>query len=401
MAGGTASRSHTSMRSRRRFGLLLTASLVGCVWPLARRSAFSVLGQQPLHGKPAIDPSRVASIPEMSAQPEADVATARGGIYAASLLLLLPTAATAAWQLSTSLRPALCAGGQSSIVPRTRHVRKATDPERYSSVFLLKEEYSKELTELRSACGDLLDETHDDIWLIRFLLEKKGDVAEAKANIQVVLKWRAGEGKPIVDAAAAAVAEAQADGGWNNAPVLAAAPNIGKIGKYITDECLIVLSTSKGDLISMIRASVIPSKEMMEEVSVDELVDFFIYAREVNSIIAAQRSKESTRLCRLVAANDLTGVSSFPDKAFQEALTGASAKAVELYPGLAGPTVLLNLPFLARAVIGLLLPLFPGAVKEKVKFATFGMDYMVELTDVLKEPKKSTFLNDFEKVLKS
>jgi len=287
------------------------------------------------------------------------------------------------------------------VLPRTRHVQKATDPERYSSVFLLKEEFSKELTELRSACGDILDETHDDVWLIRFLLEKKGDVAEAKANIVKVLNWRAGEGKMIVDAAQDAVAKAQAGGGWDNAPVLAAAPNIDKIGKYITDKCLIVLSTSKGDLVSMIRASAVPSKEMMAEVTVDELVDFFIYAREVNSLVAAQRTKESTRLCRLVAANDLTGVSSFPDKDFQEALTGASTKAVELYPGLAGPTVLLNLPFLARALIGLLLPLFPGAVKEKVKFATFGMDYMVELTDVLKEPTKSTFLKDMEKVLKS
>eukprot|EP00403_Amphidinium_massartii_P019296 CAMPEP_0178414628 /NCGR_PEP_ID=MMETSP0689_2-20121128/23134_1 /TAXON_ID=160604 /ORGANISM="Amphidinium massartii, Strain CS-259" /LENGTH=377 /DNA_ID=CAMNT_0020035923 /DNA_START=177 /DNA_END=1308 /DNA_ORIENTATION=- len=360
-----------------------------CCFTLVGRPAFCVAGRQQTSSQAT--QSLRGNHPEVFGEIEVESRTTSPAL---SSLVLVPMAAVAAWQLSASR-------GRQGQRGQSRTARHAVDADKYSSVFLIKEEFSGELKALRSACGDMLDETHDDDWLVRFLLEKKGDVAEAKANIKKVLDWRAGEGKDIVERAAKAVAEAQADGGWNNAPVFAAAPYSDKIGKYITPQCLLVLSTSKGDIISMIRAAAVPSKEMMAEVSVSELIDFFIYAREVNFLIATKRTKESSRLCRLVAANDLTGVSSFPDKDFQEALSGASAKAVELYPGLAGPTVLLNLPFLARAIVGLLLPLFPGAVKEKVKFATFGMDYMVELTDVLKEPTKSTFLKDFEKVLKS
>lgn len=272
-------------------------------------------------------------------------------------------------------------------------------------VALLLEKYKAEIDELRSATASSLGDEHDDTWLLRFVLQQvkddKVDLEAATTNVGEVLEWRSGAGKATVDAATTAIAAAQADGKWNNEPVLAAAPHSDKVSKFLTPSAILVVSLETGDLVSCIRAATIDSPAMMKEVSEDELVEFFIYSREVNSQIADARTRASGRLIRLIAANDLTGVSSFPDPAFQAALTRSSKEAVTLYPGTAGPTVLLNLPWIARQLVKLLTPLFPGAVREKLKFAQGPMSYMEDLTDILKEPIKSNFVDDLRAVLES
>lgn len=280
---------------------------------------------------------------------------------------------------------------------RSRAARRATET---TSVDALLKANQAQIEEIKSACAKNLT-GQDDIWVLRYALQHPGDTAAAVANVREVLAWRAGAGKAIVDAAGAAVAAATAGGGWDNAPVIKAAPNADKVGKFLTPKSILVLSTKDGDLVSCIRAAAIDSPQMMKAVTEEELIDFFIYAREVNSLVAEARTRKTGRLTRLVAANDLTGVSSFPDAKFQTALTESSKKAVTLYPGLAGPTVLLNLPWLARALVGLLAPLFPGAVRDKLKFARTPMDYMKELTDILKDPVKGQFLDDLQAVLVS
>jgi len=132
---------------------------------------------------------------------------------------------------------------------------------------------------------------------------------------------------------------------------------------------------------------------------VDELIEFFLYAREVNFIVAEERTRASGRLVRLLAANDLTGVSKFPDDRFQKALTGSSKEATTLYPGLSGPTVILNLPGIVRLLVQFLTPLFPGAVQQRLKFARGPMAYLKDLTDVLREPTRSMFVDDLRAVL--
>lgn len=260
--------------------------------------------------------------------------------------------------------------------------------------------HQAQVNEIRRLCKDLPAE-YDEEKLLRFAVQHPGNAAAAAANVREVLAWRRGEGAKIVAAAAAAVAKAKEGGRWDNGPVLAAAPHVERIGKYITPAQMVVVSTKTGDLVTCIRASTIDSETMMNEVTEQEMIDFFLYAREVNTLIADERSRKAGLLTRLIAANDLTDVSKFPAKGFQNALTGSAKKAVTLYPGYAGPTVLLNLPWVARVLVGILIPLFPGAVRDKIKFATGPMSYMKDLKDITKEPTRSIFVDDLQAVLSS
>lgn len=287
---------------------------------------------------------------------------------------------------------------RSSQSASNRISRCAITDEEDRTVAVLMDKYKDEVQAIRKESGDLLQES-DDIYVLRYAIENKGDTAAAVKQATEVMEWRKGEGKPIVEAAAAAFAKATADGKWNNEPVLAAAPHSEILSKYLTASQIIVVSFPNGDMCSCIRASAIDDKEMMNAVSIDELTEFFIYAREVNFLVAESRTRASGRLVALSGANDLSGVSRFPDDRFQKALTGSSKKATALFPGLAGPTLILNLPGIVRLLVQFLTPLFPGAVQNKIKFARGPMAYLKDLKDATKEPIRSQFISDLEVVL--
>ena len=93
-----------------------------------------------------------------------------------------------------------------------------------------------------------------------------------------------------------------------------------------------------------------------------------LYTKEIHSLVADARTKASGRLCRVVLANDLGGLNLAGDASFRSALSASSRAATKLYPSLAGPTLLLNLPFLLQALVSLFKPLFPPSVLERLKF---------------------------------
>merc|ERR1712078_912754 len=78
--------------------------------------------------------------------------------------------------------------------------------------------------------------------------------------------------------------------------------------------------------------------------------------------------KQSGRLCNVIFANDITGTRKAPDAQFSKALTASSKSFEKLYPGLAGPTMILNLPLILQAFVGLFKPLFPKSVQARLKF---------------------------------
>lgn len=203
---------------------------------------------------------------------------------------------------------------------------------------------------------------------LRFALQFD-TLADAQKALRERQAWSRGKGAGIVASARSAVEQATAaDGGWDNAPVYAAAPHATVINQYITPKSVMTLSTDDGDLVYVIRASAINDKELMNRVSVNQVGDYFLYAKEVHSLVANRRSETTGRFARVIFANDISGVRKPPDARFSKALTSSSDQYEVLYPSLAGPTMILNLPFVLQAFVGLLKPLFPKSVQERLVF---------------------------------
>jgi hypothetical protein len=207
-----------------------------------------------------------------------------------------------------------------------------------------------------------------EIDLLRFALAHPDDERAAEKALRDATRWRQTRGKRIVDSAREAVEKATANGGWNNDPVRDAAPHANLINPFITPKAVVTTSTEDGDLVYVIRASQINDREMMDRVTVEQVCDFFLYAKEVHNIVANRRSASTGRMCSVIFANDISGVRRAPDSRFSKALTSSSDQYESLYPSLAGPTMILNLPLILQAFVGLLKPLFPKSVQERLLF---------------------------------
>lgn len=132
-----------------------------------------------------------------------------------------------------------------------------------------------------------------------------------------------------------------------------------------------------------------------------QMTEFFLYTKEVHSLVADARSISTGRLCRVILANDLSGLNLAGDASFRSALSASSKLAVKLYPSLAGPTLLLNLPFILQALVGLFKPLFPAAVLKRLKFSKAGTlasikDLATLTTD---SRKRREFLEEIDSIL--
>lgn len=238
-----------------------------------------------------------------------------------------------------------------------------------------------------------------EVDLLRFALVHPEDEKAAEEALMYAIQWRQTDGKHIVEAAREAVAKATAGGGWDNDHVRDAAPHAEIINEFITPQSVITTSTEDGDLVYVIRASSINDKKLMDVATVDQVCDFFLYAKEVHNIVANERSARTGRMCSVVFANDITGVRKPPDKRFSKALTSSSDQYESLYPSLAGPTMILNLPIILQAFVGLLKPLFPKSVQERLVFKRAPvLASMDELTPLATDP---TLRTRFVKEVKS
>uniref|UniRef100_A0A7S1FUN1 CRAL-TRIO domain-containing protein n=1 Tax=Corethron hystrix TaxID=216773 RepID=A0A7S1FUN1_9STRA len=124
-----------------------------------------------------------------------------------------------------------------------------------------------------------------------------------------------------------------------------------------------------GNLVYCIRAGCIEDAALMDSVSNDEMVDFFLYVKEVHRIVADTQSLERGSLVKVVTVNDLYGVSLLSgEKRFRDALSSSSKIGSSVFPELNSVTMLLNLPLLLNAIVGLFKPIFPATVRAKLRF---------------------------------
>ena len=236
---------------------------------------------------------------------------------------------------------------------------------------------------------------NNDVFYLRYCLSDKG-VDELKEN----LAWRTGDGKYVCDLATAAFQKASAGEKWDNAPVRDGAPNADKINQYITPSQCLTTSSSFGDLVYCIRAGLINDAALMSAVSPDEMVSFFLYCKEINAMVANDRSLETDKLVYVITANDLNGLQLIGgDATFRKALGAASKLGNKLYPTMNGPTLLLNLPRLMSALVKLFTPLFPPEINARLKFERGPLADVTELMDISYGGKdREAFLKEVEKL---
>ena len=280
--------------------------------------------------------------------------------------------------------------------------------------------HADEITTLKQETLNVVGESkmgqrpyNNDVFYLRYCVGEKG-----VDDLKQVLSWREGQGKTICDAAVEAVQKAtsgdaslddgaNASGGkpkWDNGPVLEGAPNASKIKPFLTPTTTLTTSSSQGDLIYCIRAGLIDDTALMSSLdSVDELVDFFLYCREVNALVANDRSVSTDQLLSIITVNDLDGVKLIGgDATFRAALSAASKQANDLYPALAGPSLILNLPRLVSALVKLFTPLFPPEVQKRLKFERGPLQDVKELVDVTYGGKdRQAFLKDIDELVYS
>jgi len=228
-------------------------------------------------------------------------------------------------------------------------------------------------------------------------------LGEARSALTEAISYRSkGRGKEIVDAATEAYETAAIGGGWDNEIVRNAAPHASIINKYISSKNIVTVSTGNDDLVYVIRASAIDDKKMMDEVTVTQLSEFFMYVKEIHNLVANYRSIKNGRLCEVIFANDITGVRKAPDSRFSKALSSSSSQYEKLYPSLAGPTMILNLPIILQAFVALFKPLFPKTVQARLKFLRAPvLGSLSELTPLTSDSNtRQRFINEIDNLLK-
>jgi hypothetical protein len=247
----------------------------------------------------------------------------------------------------------------------------------------------------------------NDVYFLRYCLHEGFESPAARVEaLKQNVKWMYGtpEGKSICEAADSAIAGAMEGGKWNNDGVLAAAPHSSTISKFIMPRNAVTTTSNTGDLVYCIRAGQIDDNALMSSVSIEEMAQFFLYCKHVNAQVANQRSLQQDRLVCVVTANDLTGVKLVGGSGdFRKALGKASTQANDLYPTVSGPTLLLNLPKILSALVKLFTPLFPPAVRERLKFERGPLSKVEDLTQILpgqSDPNpRATFVSQLDSLI--
>jgi hypothetical protein len=256
----------------------------------------------------------------------------------------------------------------------------------------------------------------NDVFFLRYCLNSdKDDIKSLEDQLIANLQWRttSEEGSTICQAAQRALSKVTTtttttNSRWKNDDITAEAPYGSIILQYLTPQNIVTTTTPEGDLITCIRAGGIDDVQLMTAATVSQVVQFFLYAREVNSCVANDRSLTTNRLIAIITANSLEGVQLFwsgskkdASADFRLALGTSSKLADGRYPNICGPTLLLNLPPLLNALVKLFTPLFPPAVKQRLRFASGTLlAGNRDLTQILANmPEREQFWKDLETIL--
>lgn len=261
---------------------------------------------------------------------------------------------------------------------------KLSQQQQQQQVTQLLEQNRETVIKLKNVCQQTVGDVEynqqpycNDVFYLRYCIsDDKDDIYN---KFKSTLEWRMSEQGQIVCNAARTGLEQQQQQGtttnnnentWKNQPILTNAPHSNVIGKYISPFNAITTTSNQNDLVYCIRAGNINDNELMSNVSVEQMVLFFLYVKEINSIVSNIRSIQYNKLIKIITCNDLSNVKIIGSNSnFRTALSTSSQIAnINYASSYNGPTLLCNLPILLSALVKLFTPLFPKSVNERLKF---------------------------------
>lgn len=295
----------------------------------------------------------------------------------------------------------------------------------------LLEQYSKQVNELKSVVQTLAASSNgqinmnelpysNDAYYLRYCIlpsengkDNDDDTNDPKAKLLESLQWRqSARGQVVCSAARHAVLQATTTGTttWtanNQQNVFLLAPHAAKISPFITpSNCITTSFDGSNDLIYCVRAGAINDVALFQSVTTEEMIDFFLYVKEIHALVCDVRSVTTDRLLYTITVNDLTNVKLMGgSNEFRKALSQASTLASTIiYPSTyTGPTLLCNLPLLVSALVQLFTPLFPEKVKQRLKFVQGPLSNVSDLTEISKTTsnpgKRAEFLQQLNNIL--
>jgi hypothetical protein len=267
--------------------------------------------------------------------------------------------------------------------------------EKASCIDLLKNEAA-------SIGADMTAEPYcNDVYYLRFCLS--GNYNTPQEVLQAFrrnLAWRQSEGKLICDSARQAVNESFSSDDsdeWDYDKVHKRVPNA-KLTKFLTPAHVQTLVTPQKDVVFVMKHGLIQDKALMKDHETRDVIDFMMYAKEVNLIVANRYSLRQDRLAFVLTANDLNGASlARGDKQFRAALNDSARLAAVHYPSLTGPTLMLNLPSWLTSVAR---AFAPSEVSHTLKFAQGPLKNVNTLTELVHDgPQRTQFFHNLNELV--
>ena len=214
------------------------------------------------------------------------------------------------------------------------------------------------LVSLRAAVGDKLPDgpeagtgvQFDDIFLLRYLLSHKGDVAKATEPLLETLKWREDNAETL--------ASLKTIHDIPNASTFLRFQTVGDIGTTFAGWTTFVVRTAHSDLTSLMNA-----------MSVQEVSDYLTFSKELQWRDCDKRTRETGMLVKNISVIDMQAFSLFgADRRFFAALGDSSKKSAIVYPQLLGATICVNAPSFIQLIIKAFSPFMPQSALDKQRF---------------------------------
>ncbi|KAJ3062337.1 hypothetical protein HDU98_001785 [Podochytrium sp. JEL0797] len=218
-----------------------------------------------------------------------------------------------------------------------------------SEIGTLVAQHQQDITTLRSLLHDVINESHDDLWLLRYILSNKTpEAAEAAARFTIDYFTK---NKDLIDTVLSGgklpfqdtIAQYQCSGSH----------------KF----------TKNGEPVFYVRIGISNDKALMDTVPYQDVLNFMI-SNNIKIMKACDKaSREQQKIVKAIGVIDFLHISRVPDSRFFKILGESSKMSEKMFPQLMGKNIYVNAPSAVVWTFGTVLkPLLSKKTVEKTVF---------------------------------